>query len=470
VVRDITARKQIETDLSQFNATLEERVAARTSELAERNVELAQALKTLEQARKQLAASERRLSSVVAATGDGIWDWKISETHMYCSPRMLEIYGVPPGDNEVELIVLNAWLSPVEFDKAWSIMQQCIAGSGPYSSEVQLTCPDGRHVWVQARGAIAELDEQGAPLRMVGSITDITDRKQAEIALKEAKARTEASNAELAQALDNLRRVQGELVRSEKMASLGALVAGVAHELNTPIGNAVTVSSTLLDLHSNFSAQVATGLTRSALTAFLETIGEASQSLNRNLQRAVELVSSFKQLAADQSSDQRRAFSMQEVVHEVILAMGPSIRKSGHSVHLELDDALRLDSYPGPLGQVLMNLINNALLHAFTEHSDGNIWIRAHGSESDKVLITITDDGCGIPIELQGRIFDPFFTTRLGQGGSGLGLHIVFNLVTNLLGGKIEVQSASGAGATFAVTIPVSAPVPKPRTEIEPHL
>jgi PAS domain S-box-containing protein len=465
VVRDISLRKQTEVELQELNASLEERVEARTRELAERNADLAQALETLELARTQLAESEKRLRLVMTVTGDGIWDLDALTNNVYCSPRMCEIFGLPPDINHMHIDRIFGMIAEPDRARAREAVGRCLQGLEPFRDEHRICRADGSVNWVLACGASVESDAEGHPLRLVGNVSDITVRKQAELALKEAKAQAEAANVELAAALDHLRRVQDELVRSEKMAALGALVAGIAHELNTPIGNAVTVASTLLDEQRRFAILVESGLTRKALAGFLEMVSETGQSLDRNLRRAVELVGSFKQLAADQSSDQRRRFDLREVVQEVMLAMGPSIRKSRRLVHAEISEGLTLDSFPGPLGQILMNLINNALIHAFEGRESGNIWIRAGASEPGFVWITLGDDGCGIAAEMQARIFDPFFTTKMGQGSSGLGLHIVYNLVVNLLGGRIEVHSAPGKGAVFELRIPVSAPAPKQRAK-----
>ena len=181
----------------------------------------------------------------------------------------------------------------------------------------------------------------------------------------------------------------------------------------------------------------------------------------RRLHRAAELVADLNQLAVDQSSYQRREFELLEVVQEVVLAMGPAIRKTAHRVLVEVPSGLRFDSYPGPLGQVLMNLINNALIHAFEDRPAGTIRIAAEAvraGEPGWVSLSVADDGRGISEKDQRRIFDPFFTTRLGRGGSGLGLHIVFSLVVELLGGQIEVSSAAGAGARFDIRLPLEAP------------
>ena len=319
-----------------------------------------------------------------------------------------------------------------------------------------------------AEVALSSFVEDGRPL-VVGVVRDITERKRAEAEIQQLNATLEErvarrtrelaeANATLSITLGNLQRAQDELLRTEKLASLGALVAGIAHELNTPIGNAVTVATTLLDEHRQFSCKVATGITRSGLDRFLGVVGEAGQIVERNLFRAAELIGSFKQLAVDQSSYQRRPFDLQEVVREITLAMAPSIRRSPYELIDEVPSGLVLDSYPGPLGQILINLINNALLHAFAGRDSGHIRIAAEPAEPGWVVLTVSDDGCGISAEHQKRIFDPFFTTRLGQGGSGLGLHIVFSLVVDLLGGRVDVVSAPGQGARFIVRLPVVAP------------
>lgn len=295
-----------------------------------------------------------------------------------------------------------------------------------------------------------------------GIVRDVTDRKQREREIQELNARLEQRVAErtadLQAALDRLQRTQHELLQSEKLASLGALVAGVAHELNTPIGNAVTVSSSLTDAHRRITEQLATGLTKRALNDFLQDVGEGSQIIERNLSRAAELISGFKQLAVDQTSYQRRAFGLREVVHEVLLAMKPTLRYSRVVVQDDIADGLVLDSYPGPLGQIVMNLINNALIHAFGALGEGHVRLQAEATEPGWLRLSVTDDGVGMSPAILKRIFDPFYTTRLGQGGSGLGLHIVYTLTTGILGGRIEVHSEPGKGAVFELHLPLNAP------------
>ena len=287
------------------------------------------------------------------------------------------------------------------------------------------------------------------------------------IALRQA---LEALNAQLEQrvsertsalksAIDDLHRTRDELVRSEKLAGLGSLVAGVAHELNTPIGNAVIVASTLADQRKRFEAEAAEGLRKSTLTRFMGELHEGIEVMERNLRRAAELISGFKQVAVDQSSHQRRSFELAELVRELQLTLSPTLKRNGVRLHAEVPPGLHFDSHPGPLTQVLMNVINNAVAHAFETQADAVVRLQAEAMPDGRVQITLSDNGRGIAPEHLPRVFDPFFTTRLGKGGSGLGLHIVYSLVTELLGGTVHIDSALGEGTTVTLTLPQNAPL-----------
>jgi C4-dicarboxylate-specific signal transduction histidine kinase len=276
------------------------------------------------------------------------------------------------------------------------------------------------------------------------------------------QARTEdleMANAELSAAMNTLEQAQDELVRSEKMAALGSLVAGVAHELNTPIGNSLMVASTLQERTDEFESGIEKGLTRTALNRQLSTSREAAASLVRNLQRAGELIASFKQVAVDQTTSARRRFALDEVVHEIILTLSPALKKMPWKIESDVPTGIWLESYPGPLGQVLTNLINNAVLHAFDGLSVGMIRVGARSLDESSMQLTLSDDGNGILPEHLPRIFDPFFTTRMGRGGTGLGLSICHNIVENILGGRVNVASTPGQGTVFTLTLPLVAPV-----------
>ncbi len=278
----------------------------------------------------------------------------------------------------------------------------------------------------------------------------------------ELENRVEDRTRKLSDALAQLTAAHTELVRSEKMAALGSLVAGVAHELNTPIGNSLTVASTMLDHSKSFGIKLSAGLKRSQLDEYVDLVRTGSDILTRNLNRAGELIASFKQVAVDQTSENRRQFSLKETVNEIVLILGTTLRKATHRVVCDIPAEIYLVSYPGPLGQVLTNLINNATLHAFDGRQAGTITIAAKSISEDWIEMTVRDDGAGIPENNMVRIFDPFFTTKLGQGGSGLGLSIVYNIVTNLLGGTIQVQSSPKTGSCFTLRVPRTAPVASP--------
>lgn len=322
-----------------------------------------------------------------------------------------------------------------------------------------------------ANGSVLNLLIGGARIGneiLVGHI-DISRQRAAQSQLKqlndELEQRVASRTTELSQALDELRHTQRELVRAEKLAGLGALVAGVAHELNTPIGNAVMVASTLGDLNNRFSAEIATGLRRSTLERFLAESAEASEVIERNLRRAAELIGSFKQVAVDQSSYQRRPFELGEVLHELRLTLSPTLRQAGVTLEEAIPPGLRMDSFPGPLTQVLMNLVNNAVLHAFDGMPEGRIELAARAEPGERVSIEVRDHGHGIAEQDLPRVFDPFFTTRLGRGGSGLGLHIVYSLVTELLGGRVAIASTPGCGTCVTLDLPLNAPLRDQRAD-----
>jgi len=288
-----------------------------------------------------------------------------------------------------------------------------------------------------------------------------TIEAQAEDLEKTVAQRTEQlshANAALLESIEQLKSTQKMLVESEKMAALGALVAGVAHELNTPIGVGVTISSTLLEKNQELVQQLAEQTLRKSVLA--EYVSENQQGLailSRNLAQAANLVNSFKKVAVDQASDQRRNFDLAETVHHVIQTMQVLFDS-----HIELESSVpsgfQFDSYPGALVQVLNNLIANAETHGFVGRQHGTVTISAQAVGDDQLELIVSDDGLGIDPEHLAHIFEPFFTTKLGQGGSGLGLSIVYNLVTSILGGKIEVLSQVNVGTTFTLLLPLTAP------------
>jgi signal transduction histidine kinase len=265
------------------------------------------------------------------------------------------------------------------------------------------------------------------------------------------------TNRELAATVETLNRAQEDLVTQEKLAALGSLVAGIAHELNTPIGNAMMAASSMSDFAAAFADDSMHGISRAALQAHSDNMREGGQILMRNLARAADLISSFKQVAVDRTTSRGRRFKLAEAMNEIVLTLQPRIKKTPYRIQLEIPDDIVMDSYPGPLGQVVTNLINNALLHGFDQREHGTVTIAARALPERQVEIRVHDDGMGIEPENLKRIYDPFFTTKLGAGGSGLGLHITHNIVTGILAGKIKVTSEPGRGTTFILTLPLVA-------------
>jgi signal transduction histidine kinase len=272
-------------------------------------------------------------------------------------------------------------------------------------------------------------------------------------------AELEEANSHLKQTLNYLGQTQADLVESAKLASLGALVAGVAHELNTPIGNALMAASTLNDEARQFEETFGSGMTRKAFEQHLDRTRTGTEMIMSNISRASELISGFKQLALDQSTDQRRIFDLADALSDVGSAMGPTLRTVPFRLMLTpLSGNITLDSYPGPFSRSIINLISNALLHGFEGRSSGAMEITAKLLDDQHVEIVFADNGVGMAEDVRRRVFDPFFTTKMGQGGSGLGMHIVYNNVTKLLGGHIEVESTRGEGTHIRIVLPLRAP------------
>jgi signal transduction histidine kinase len=263
----------------------------------------------------------------------------------------------------------------------------------------------------------------------------------------------------LAEAALSASETQRYLIETERLAALGGLVAGVAHEISSPIGTSLTVASTLARRGTDFIAQTASGqLRRAQLVEFADGCRGAAEQLVANLQRAGDLIQSFKQVAVDRSSDDRRVFDLKLATEQVIASVRSRLLKSQSSLAIEMPSDIIMDSFPGPYGQVLTNLIFNAVTHGFTDGPGGHMLIKARRLDMEQVEVTFSDDGSGIAEEVQRHVFDPFFTTRRAQGSTGLGLYIVYNLVTQQLGGRITLVSAPGKGTTICMTIPLLAP------------
>lgn len=267
----------------------------------------------------------------------------------------------------------------------------------------------------------------------------------------------QASNRQLQQSLEKLQRAQEHIVQTEKMAALGGLVAGVAHEINTPLGVSVTAASHLKSKIATCAQRYNDDkLTRGDFEAWLRTTDESASMILANLERAANHIRSFKQIAVDQSDDELRRFNLKDYLQEVLQSLQPQLKKTRHEIDLIGPDDLELNSHPGAFSQILTNLVMNSLIHGFEGVEKGHISIEVEPTADGQVRLCYSDNGVGIPRDALKRVFEPFFSTRRGQGGSGLGLHIVYNLVTQTLGGHINCTSVPGQDTRFEILLPRS--------------
>lgn len=310
--------------------------------------------------------------------------------------------------------------------------------------------------YVDSSGAMRQWLVNKLPLRgsdgeiklIVTVALDIGERKRSEQEMRKARDAAEA-------ALKHLRETQASLIEAEKLAALGRLVAGVAHEVNNPVGISLTVASSLERKVALFAEEVERGsLRRSSLNEFVAASRDAASQLVGNLNRAAELIQSFKQVAADRSYSDQRTFNLADLTDQVVMSLRPGIRKQNLTLSVECEQGLVMNSYPGPYGQVLTNLFLNSVAHAFPGGGAGEVRIAARAAGDDHVEVTYSDNGCGMTPEIRRRAFDPFFTTRREEGGTGLGLHIVYSIVTSRLGGQITLESEPGKGTRVQMILP----------------
>jgi signal transduction histidine kinase len=300
---------------------------------------------------------------------------------------------------------------------------------------------------------ISARDEVGAMARAVEVFREnAIAKRKTEDELRAAKEKAESALLELNTAQQNL-------IDAERLAALGGLVAGVAHEVNNPIGISLTVASSFARRAELFAGELSTGggLRRSQLDEFVRSSRDAAQQLVGNLTRAGELIQSFKQVAVDRSHAERRPFNLSEATDQIIASLRPILKRAPIALTVDVPEGLTIDGYPGSYGQILTNFFLNAVNHAFNDGRAGTISVSARPRGHDDVEIIFADDGAGMTPDVQRQAFDPFFTTRRNEGGTGLGLHIVYNLVTQQLGGRMMLESRVGQGTTFRIIMPKTA-------------
>lgn len=306
-------------------------------------------------------------------------------------------------------------------------------------------------------------DSKGAVVGAIESIIDLSEQKRAQEQVERLNSDLEHKvlqrTNELAQANEHLRQAMQQLVQSEKLAALGSVVAGVSHELNTPLGIVLTAATSLQHQARQLQGELSNpaGLRRTTLMQFIGDSIEATGLMERNIERAAALVRNFKDVAMDPSSSQRRSFSLRSVVDDAVRGLHDALAQGHHQVTVDVAATLVLDGYPGALHEILTKLLENSALHGFEGRPGGTVAIAAH-ADTDTLHLFYQDDGLGMEATAVNRAFEPFYTTKLGQGGSGLGLYTVYNLATGLLGGCVQLDSTPGTGARFHFTLPLCAP------------
>lgn len=391
------------------------------------------------------------LEQILNNSPDGVFTISPDLYIRYVNPAFCRILGFSPE----ELIGTKV----LEYLGDLSIQEACdrevMEHGYCHDQETIFKRKDGSMVHI-SKNVQAICDDEGSFIEILVTIRDLSELHHLNKQLMDSKVQLEENNLHLERMLNELRATQKQLVEAEKMASLGGLVAGVAHEINTPLGICVTSASSmhreLTELQNKFAIN---SLKKTELETFIDRASEACKILNTNLQRSAGLVRSFKQVAVDQSNDERRNINLNEYINEVLVSIGPSYKHSEIILDTECVEDISLETHPGAIYQIISNLVINSITHAYDPGDKGKIHIKIY-LDNDEVFLEYSDDGKGISQDILHDIFTPFFTTRRGSGGSGLGLSIVYNLVTATLKGNISAISDEGAGSIFKVQFPLN--------------
>ena len=384
-----------------------------------------------------LQASERQFHTLADSIPQLVWMADAKGTIYWFNNHWYEYTGRPAGE-------VNAHGWHAVLGERWN---RALESGIAIEAELSLLGHDGVFRPFLTR-VVPLRDATDAVYGWIGTHIDISERKRSERELRSAKDAAEA-------ALRNLREIQNSLIEAEKLAALGRLVAGVAHEINNPLGTALTVASSMERKSKLFASQAAQGtLKRSSLNEYIEAIRDGSSQLLESLNRAAGLILSFKQVASDRNNSDLRSFNLGDLIEQVAEGLRPALPKNVVKLNVQCQPDLMMSSYPGSVGQVLTNLFLNSIAHAYPGNKSGTIDIKVKAAGANDVEIIFADDGCGMTPDVRRQAFDPFFTTRRHLGCTGLGLHIVYSVVTDRLGGRLRLNSEPGLGTEVTILLP----------------
>lgn len=430
--------------------------------------------------RDELSRSQKSLEQAQSIAHLGSWEWDLENNEMFWSE---EVYRILQVDSEKFESSFNTFMSFIPEEERQDVRSLIANFAHQIDHELniehRITNSKGEERVVNQRGK-TYLNEKGKPIKIFGSMQDITDKKRIEEEIRvlntqleervaQRTTELETTNVALLESIEELRKTQNQLVESEKMAALGGLVAGIAHEINTPVGVGVTAASHLDQKLKRYRSKYHEGkLTVNDFEALMDSSENACGLVLDNLLRASNLISSFKKIAVDQTSDEPRELQLKEYIEEVISSLTPKIKQLAPQIEVVCDVDIWLYTHPGALSQIVTNFIMNSLIHGFDESfgKEGQRPIIEVNlvQNKDHVVLKYRDNGKGIAKEKCSKVFEPFFTTKRENGGSGLGMHIVYNLVTQTLGGNITLYSDIDEGVEFEITMPVK-PVVKSETQ-----
>jgi PAS domain S-box-containing protein len=398
-----------------------------------------------------LQESEQRWHFALEGAGDGVWDWNIQHDTIFYSQRCLELLGFPSDSTTFVFADWERCVHPDDLHHVKATITDYLSGKiTSFKTEHRFRKGED-WVWLLGRGMVVERDKDGNPVRMIGTYSDITERKRIEGELLALNTQLEER---IARRTAQLQKAMDQMMVTEKMASLGRMVAGIAHEMNTPIGNMLLSSSTLMNCIEELDTHVKDKkLTKHALDDFLLNSKQACELIERNSERAQALIASLKQASADQTHQQRCQFDLRNTVVDMLVTWRPMLNSAHVTLELAIPEGIVMNSYPGSIEQLLGNLISNSIKHGFENKNDGCIHIHAATSDTSVDMI-YEDNGIGIDAALQNKVFDPFYTTKIGQGCAGLGLAIVHNIVQSVFKGSITLESQPGQGVRFMISLP----------------